>query len=181
MFTEAQKTAYQNMTAPTELRGKVLEMAKAAPAKPAQTKRPVRRWMTTAVAACFVLVVSVSALLPRSGDVTLSLDGMEVTETATAFSASTPMTARAIASMCLPVTVETDEDAKLSVSCGQLLAEDGTEVTAVHAGETTLYWAISPVDTNETYELRLHGDTVTCMTLAFDAEENCWTVFAAKE
>ena len=181
MFTEAQKTAYQNMTAPTELRSRVLEMAKAAPAKPSVSKRAVRHWMSAAVAACLVLVIGTSVLLNRDSDVTLLLDGMSVTETAAAFSASTPMTARAIASMCLPVTVETDEDAELSVSCGQLLAEDGAEVTAVHAGETTLYWAISPVDTNETYELRLHGDTVTCMTLAFDAEENCWTAFAAKE
>ncbi|MBR2482006.1 MAG: hypothetical protein IKB58_04035, partial [Oscillospiraceae bacterium] len=103
MFTEAQKTAYQNMTAPAELRGKVLEMAKAAPAKPAAPKRPVRRWMTTAMAACLVLVVGIASLLPRGGDVTLRMEGMEITETATAFSVNTPMTARAIASMCLPV------------------------------------------------------------------------------
>ena len=181
MFTEAQKTAYQNMTAPTELRGKVLEMAKVAPAKPVERKRPVRRWMSTAVAACLVLVVGVSALLPRGSDVTLQLDGMPVTETATAFSASTPMTARAIASMCLPVTVETEEDAEISVSHGQLFAEDGTEVSVVGAGATTLYWAISPVDTKEEYTLRVGGEKITCMKLAFDAEENCWTVFAAKE
>lgn len=181
MFTEAQKTAYQNMTAPTELRGKVLEMARTAPAKSVERKLPVRRWMSTAVAACLMLVVGVSALLPRSGDVTLRLDGMPVTETATPFSANTPMTARAIASMCLPVTVETEEDAEISVSYGQLLAEDGTEVSAVSAGATTLYWAISPVDTKEEYTLRVGGAKSTCMKLAFDAEENCWTVFAAKE
>lgn len=180
MFTEAQKTAYQNMTAPTELRGKVLEMARSAPAKPAERKQPIRRWMTTAVAACLVLVASVT-LLPRGGDVTLQLDGVTVTETATAFSANTPMTARAIASMCLPVLVKTEEDAEISVSCGQLLAEDGSEVTAVSAGATTLYWAISPVDTNEEYTLRVRGEKITLMTLAFDAEENCWTVSAAKE
>ena len=180
MFTEAQKTAYQNMTAPTQLRGKVLEMAKNAPAKPVERKRPVRRWMTTAVAACLVLVASVS-LLPRGGDVTLQLDGMTVTETATAFSANTPMTARAIASMCLPVTVETETDAVLSVSHGQLFVEDGTEVNSVSAGMTTLYWAISPVDTSEEYLLRVSGKKPTLMTLAFDAEENCWTVSAAKE
>ena len=133
-----------------------------------------------AVAACLLLVASVS-LLPRGGEVSLQLDGMPVTETATAFSASTPMAARAIASMCLPVTVETEEDATLTVSCGQIMTADGTEITAVAAGKTTLYWAISPVDTNEEYRLRICGDTVTCMTLAFDAEENCWTVSAAKE
>ena len=181
MFTEAQKTAYQNMTAPTELRSKVLEMAKSAPAKPVERKRPVRRWMSTVVAACLVLVVSATMLLDRGSDVALQLDGMPVTETAAAFSASTPMTARAIASMCLPVTVETEEDAEISVSHGQLLAEDGTEVSALSAGTTTLYWAISPVDTNEEYTLRVGGEKITCMTLAFDAEENCWTVFAAKE
>ena len=181
MFTEAQKTAYQNMTAPTELRGKVLEMARTAPAKPAVRKRPVRRWVSTAVAACLVLAVGVTKLLPRGSDVVLQLDGMPVTETAAAFSANTPMTARAIASMCLPVTVETEEDAEISVSYGQLFAENGTEVSAVGAGTTTFYWAISPVDTNEEYTLRVDGEKITCMTLAFDAEENCWTVFAAKE
>ena len=180
MFTEAQKTAYQNMTAPAELRGKVLDMARSAPAKPVRSKRPVRRWMSTAVAACLLLVASVS-LLPRGGEVSLQLDGMPVTETATAFSASTPMAARAMASMCLPVTVETEKDADVSVSCGQIMTVDGTEVTTVAAGETTLYWAISPVDTSEEYSLCIYGDTVTRMTLAFDAKENCWTVFAAKE
>lgn len=181
MFTEEQKTAYQNMTAPAELREKVLEMAKTAPAKPVERKRPARKWMSTAVAACLVVVVGATMLLPRGGNVTLRMDGVEVTETATAFSANMPMTARAIASMCLPVTVETEWDAEISVSCGQVLAEDGTEVSVVSAGETTLYWAISPVDANEEYTLRVCGEKSTCMTLAFDAEENCWTVFAAKE
>ncbi|MBR6678020.1 MAG: hypothetical protein IKL23_04760 [Oscillospiraceae bacterium] len=168
------------MTAPAELRGKVLEMARSAPAKSVERKRPIRRWMTTAVAACLILVASVS-LLPQGGNVTLRMDGVEVTEGATAFSANTPMTARAIASMCLPVTVETEEAAELTVSHGQLLAEDGTEVNAVSAGTTTLYWAISPVDTHEEYILRVSGRKITCMTLAFDAEENCWTVSATKE
>ena len=180
MFTEVQKTAYQNMTAPAELRGKVLEMARSAPAKPVERKQPIRRWMTTAVAACLILVASVS-LLPQGGNVTLRMDGVEVTERATAFSANTPMTARAIASMCLPVTVETETAAELQVSHGALMAEDGTEVNAVDAGATTLYWAIQNLSTDEEYLLTVQGDDTTLMTLAFDAEENCWTVSATKE
>lgn len=181
MFTEAQKTAYQSMTPPAELREKVLQMAKNAPARPVERKRPIRRWMTTAVAACLVLVVSLGMLTPRHSDVTLRLDGMEVTETAAPFAVNTPMMARALASMCLPVTVETETAAELQVSHGMLMAEDGTEVNAVDVGTTTLYWAIQNLSTEEEYLLTVQGDDTTLMTLAFDAGENCWTVSATKE
>ena len=180
MFSESQKTAYQSVTAPSELREKVLRMAREAPAKEVVGKRPARRWMASAVAACLVLVASVS-FLPRGGDVTLRVDGLSLTETATPISASAPMAARSLASMCLPVTVETEEEAKLLVSHGELLAEKGEAVSTAAPGETTVYWSIGGVDTNERYTLSVCGDKTTVLTLAFDAEEGCWTAFAVKE
>lgn len=178
MFTEAQKSAYRAVTAPPSLRERVLDMATEAPQP---KKRPARRWMGAAVAACLVLVMT-SALMPKHGTEIL-VGGNAVGNEPVAVERSGIALARAAETLVVPLTVKTHEDVALVPEHGVLRSGDTMIAARCEINSPAeLTWEIENPDTAERYELRMTcGDEVTVLTLAFDAAENCWTVFAAQE
>lgn len=178
MFSEAQKSAYRAVTAPESLRERVLDMATDMP----QKKKPAGRWLTTAVAACLVLVMS-SALLPKGGTEIL-VGGTAVGDAPVAVDGNSGVAlARAVETLRVPLTVKTKKEMTLTPEDGVLRsAEALIAVNAVIDSREELFWEIENPDTAETYVLHVDsGDGSSALTLAFDAAENCWTVFAAQE
>ena len=184
MFREAEKREYRQITAPAELRERVLNMAKEAPQQP--KKKPARRWMGTAVAACFALVMMVSTLLPSRG-IEFCMDGAVISESAVSFGENTSgiALARAANVLSVPLTVKTGAETTLTPSRGVLRNSHDADtvcIVGVIDGTTDLIWEIEAVDPAESYTLCAEsGEESSVLTLAFDADANCWTVCAAQE
>ena len=180
MFSETQKTAYHSVKAPDALRSRVLDMADETPRR---RKRPAYRRMTAAAAACLMLVMLMTALLPKSGAEILT-GGSTIGSEPVAVSENGGIAlARAAETLSLPLTVKPHGRASLTLSHGVL--RSGDTIIAARCeidSPAELIWEIEAPDTAETYELRIDcGEERSVLTLAFDAEENCWTVFAAEE
>ncbi len=179
MFSEAQKSAYRAVTAPESLRERVLDIAAD---RPRPKKKPAGRWLAAAIAACLMLVMS-SALLPKGGTEILT-GGAAIGGEPVALSESGGVAlARAAEPLQVPLAVNPRGEVTLTPEDGVLRSGD----TLIAAGTTIdapaeLIWEIERPDTAETYVLRVDGGAgSSALTLAFDAAENCWTVFAAQE
>lgn len=180
MFSEAQKSAYRAVSAPETLRSRVLDMAMDAPQP---KKRPVRRWMTAAVAACFVLVMLSSALLPKNGTEILVGGAALGSEPIAVEESDGVALARAVETLGVPLTVKPHGKAVIELSHGVL--NSGGTVIADRCeidSPAELIWEIESPDPAKTYVLRVDcGEDRSVLTLAFDAAENRWTVFSAQE
>lgn len=174
MFTEAEKREYQSIRAPESLRERVLAQSEAPRAEKPRAV-PRRRWLAPAMAACLMLALLVTALLPRA-DLTVS-----VGEALSGGESGIAMMSRAAAPLRLPVTVTTGGEATLSVSRGRLCDEAGESIDRVMGGQS-LFWEIDDPDEAERYTLtaRCGGESLT-LTLAFDAADGRWTAHAAEE
>lgn len=172
MFTEAEKATYRAVKAPEELRQRVLDMADTAPVT---RRRPMRRFVGGAMAACLMLALLIATLLPRA-DLSVS-----VGEATAGGESGIAVLSRAAAPLRLPVTVTTRGETALSVSRGRLCGETGESVDSV-TGPESLFWEIDDPDETERYTLTARcGEESLTLTLAFDTAAGRWTARAAEE
>lgn len=181
MFSENQIKAYKSISAPDELRQKILGMEKTEK----KSGFKMRNIGIYAAAACLVLVVSLSGLF-GGNDFTASLGGQEIGKDAVAVqpdSGIAMLDARAASELSLDIEVETDQAAEVTVSAGsvQISDYDTGEVkeNAEASGKNIVRWTIINADENETYEMRFdfNRGKSTEIILEYDREAMCWTAY----
>jgi len=184
MFDERTVHAYRSITAPPELKEKVLAQAKSEKTVPFNKKKTTRwvRQLSTA-AACLVLMVGVWAASRESGS------GAELSVNAVVMAAESENSlVRIAAEEPLSVKLEISCESELSCSEGELLVQGEDDLAPVNHGascrateKALVFWEIPAADPTETYELTLTGENTTLViTLMYDTAENCWTVSYAE-
>lgn len=185
MFDKRTVEAYRSMTAPPELKAKVLAQAKSEKTVPFKiqkaTSRMIRR--ISAAAACLVLALGVwAATRETGGRWQADISAVVISETAEQglirMAAEEPVT----------VKLEISRAAELACDEGELLVQEQENITPASRGQNCraaenalVLWQIPAADTTKTYTMILsdEADTVT-LTLSYKTAEDCWTVSFAE-
>ena len=185
MFDERALNAYRSVTAPPELRDKVLSQAKSKKTIPFNNKKKTTRMVRqiSAAAACLVLLAGVWTMGRGNGDTAeMNVNAVVVTETADQgairMATEEPVT----------VKLEISCEAELNCEAGELLVQGKDDITPVECGQTcraeknaVVLWQIPDADAAEAYELTLSGENNSVsVTLLYDTARNCWTVSYAE-
>ncbi len=186
MFDERTVKAYRSITAPPELKARVLARAESEKAVQLKNRKKMPRTLRqlSAAAACLVLIVGVWAASRESGR------GLGITADAVVLEASADQELlRAAAEEPVTVKVEISRKAELSCGEGELLVQEKGDAAPVNQGQscrvgknTTVLWQIPAADAEESYALTLScGSETRTLTLLYDTAENCWAVSFAEE
>ncbi|MBQ8830705.1 MAG: hypothetical protein IJ017_03815 [Oscillospiraceae bacterium] len=166
MFSNEQVNAYKNITAPEEMREKVLSSV--------GTKKKSRTaaYRYAGLAACLVVIIALSLVFSSMGGATtIYTDGQVITENGVpVYSAVSAMSARGV----FGIELEAELEGKTVIS-----SADGTVYVYDENGELTegetdaekvsIIWDIVPTDTEKTYVLTFENSRgVTEVTLLFD-------------
>ena len=165
MFSEEQVKSYKNITAPENLRQRVIDSA------PSNKKRfnPVMKGAS--LAACLALIIAVSLVLGSMGGLTVYTNGQVITEDGVpVYSAVSAMSARGMFGINLEA--ELSEKTFVSSKDGNvyIYGEDGTVSEGeTEGGKVTIVWDIVPTDTEKTYVLTFESSRgATEITLLFN-------------
>ncbi len=165
MFDKKDIEAYQSLRASSDLKARILADAETSGGKRArilENSRLIKQM--TAVAACFLLVITVFAASTAGGpDMVLLYEGESVTREGVAVAMAQPMTigdeiaGRSVSEICIPFSVTSEKRATISIESGRLYeaGEDGEllgEQTEI-IGETHLLWVLDAE--TEASELRV--------------------------
>lgn len=190
MFDQKQIDAYCSVTAPADLRRQVLNMAaEKAERKPFFQTAGFRS--LSAVAACLVLMLAVT--LPNSvpAGPEFSLDGSPVTAEAMPLPQSTQvaaLSARTAPLVTVPLKLDLSEETTLSVDRGALTVVNPKTEDVLFIGSTgtvskdcLLTWSISDETRTPCTLTAQTADEVCTIILAFNADENSWTIRCSVE
>lgn len=181
MFSENQIKEYKSISAPEELRQKVLSMKKAEKKQAFK----VRNIGIYAAAACLVLVISLSGVF-GGNDFSASFNGQKLDSGAVTVqtdSGIAMLDARSLDELSVDIEIETSKNAEIEVSDGSIQISD-TETGEVSdntsfKGKKIVRWTIANADESETYEMTVtfkNGKTET-ITLEYDRQAQCWTAY----
>ncbi len=191
MFDEKEIEAYRSISAPSDLRERVLSSYVA--------EKPVKRnfsgtiRMVSNLAACLILVIALSVFaVGNFGDVSVSVSGQEILpDSAVSIHAeeivaplSVQQTEKSVTpSVAFPILLNLSEKTEISVSDGELQTTndaDGsmTSCTALTAdGETLIYWSIDPGAQEKAFVLTLRSALKSeTIILSYDEIGNVWTI-----
>lgn len=185
MFSENQIKAYKSISAPEELKQKVLAMEES-------RKKPsfkVRNLGVYAVAACLVIVMSLPGIFGGS-DLSAKIYGAEIGSEPIAFSTANEgvaiLDARTMPGVSVDIELETEKDVEVTVSEGTVLlfdAETGqAQSDTVLRGKALTRWSIDAPEEEKTYEmaLKFQGGSSSVIMLEFDRTVQSWTVYYKK-
>ena len=173
MFNEKQTNAYKNITAPMELRERVLNAEKQPTVSGKTSSLKVIRNITT-LAACVCLIVAVGFGLNSNKSFTVSMNGTGLTQEATPLN-----TARASYSVAaanekeileIPLEITLEGESDITANGGTILnsSEDN--------GKMSVVWQIN-ADREETYTLEIKSEKDSCtVMLIFNNAENLWKI-----
>ena len=181
MFSENQIKEYKSISAPEELRQKVLSMKKAEKKQAFK----VRNIGIYAAAACLVLVLSLSGIF-GNGDISASLNGKPLGDEAVSVQSDSSIAmldARSLDELSVDIEIETGKNAEIEVSDGSIQISD-TETGEVSEntsfkGKKIVRWSIPNADESRAYEMTVtfkNGKTET-ITLEYDRDAMCWTAY----
>ncbi len=186
MFNQKEIEAYRSVSAPVDLRDKILSSG----ADMAPKKRTPREYMRRAssIAACFVLVAVLTVFAAGSfGNVSVSLSGSELYEDKSMTyvsngGAQSISVHRERTETTIPLAF--DGHAELSVSNGvmKIVSEETQEVLYTGTdysidGKTLVHWVVYADDTAQTFEMTVRGTFKTeKIILTYHVSENEWTV-----
>ena len=181
MFDERAVSAYRSITAPSDLKEKVLAQQKSAKAVKEQQKRKKLRLtrQLSAAAACLVLMVGAWSMTRERG-------GLESGIHATVLADEAQGMVRMAGAD--PVTVELNMDfpegALFTCRDGELLVQGEDDITPVSRGnawrtegKALVLWQVPAFDTAQTFELTVDAETESVtVVLSYDTEKDCWAV-----
>ena len=186
MFDERAVSAYRSITAPSDLKEKVLAQQKSAKAVKEQQKRKKLRLtrQLSAVAACLVLMIGSWSMTREQG-------GLESGIHATVLADEAQGMVRMAGAD--PVTVELNMDlpegAFFTCRDGELLVQGEGDITPVsrgnawrtEEGEALVLWQGPAFDTAQIFELTVDAETESVtVVLSYDTEKSCWAVSFAE-
>ncbi|MBR4869259.1 MAG: hypothetical protein IKU12_00590, partial [Oscillospiraceae bacterium] len=186
MFDERAVSAYRSITAPSELKEKVMAAQKSAKTAEEQKKRKTLRLtrQLSAAAACLVLMVGVWSMTREQGSLESGIRA-EVVDY------ETPGMVRMaeIGPVTVKLNVEFPEGAQLSCREGELLVQGEEDLTLISRGsawrvdgDALVLWQVPAFDTAQTFELTVDAETGSVtVVLSYDTAENCWAVSFAEE
>ncbi len=168
MFSEKQINAYKNISAPNELRSKV--MSASAGKKRFSIMHTVSA--VAAVAACFALIAAV-VLTMQSPTPEIVCNGQVLEESVLFYDISPASDMRASPVFSVPFEFILGSDTNISVSYGRMILSDGTSVDGAElCGDVSLWWEIPRSEDIPTCEMELTVDNcITVITLTFDNAE----------
>lgn len=189
-MTKKTVDAYKQITAPDELKEKV--MASCLVDKASEKRNffgTVRMYAT--LAACFVLVIVFSVFaVGNFGDLSISVYGKTLTSESVVLSDSeiAPLAysvePRAIGRTSVPVEIEVSSETEISVSGGQMKVCDakteeelysGTEFTA--KGNVLIHWIVDADEAAKHFEMTVNGRKKGYVILLdFDENAKQWTI-----
>ena len=185
MFNQKEIQAYRAISAPSDLRDKVLSSCAEQPLRK-KDSRFYMKWVSS-IAACFALVAVLSVFAAGEyGHVSVSLSGGElVKERAVVYvpeDGVQPLSMqRELAETVIPISL--DGHAEISVSDGimNVIRSDTNEILYTGTeysmdGKTLVHWTVCADDTARVYEMTVRGifDTEKII-LAYDESDNVWT------
>ena len=185
MFDERAVSAYRSITAPSDLKEKVLAQQKSAKAVKEQQKRKKLRLtrQLSAAAACLVLMVGAWSMTREQG-------GLESGIHATVLADEAQGMVRMAGAD--PVTVELNMDfpegALFTCRDGELLVQGEDDITPVSRGnawriegKALVLWQVPAFETAQIFELTVNAETESVtVVLSYDTEKSCWAVSFAE-
>lgn len=168
MFNKAEAAAYQSITAPAELRDKVLEAAqKAEKFRLVSRQKHIRA--ISSVAACLLLAVAIF-VYPFVAQNKITVNGDKLTSSGIVLNLNQPVAAstRSADSVTVEINVSAKNIDDVAVSHG-----------SVESGEnTTLVWVLELTDTDAEPTLTFSkNNRIHTVTLKFDTADELWKVF----
>ena len=191
MFDPKEVEAYRNITAPADLRERVLSSYADIPSAGWNPYSMLR--MASGVAACLVLVIVLSVFtIGRIGDASVSVSGESLLPecSASVFPeyGVAPLSVQPIAksvtpSVSLPITLALPEKTVISVSDGTLsLTGDDQETVSLGSsftadGQITFNWCLSHDGTKNAFVMTLRGTLKSeTLILSYDDWSGEWTL-----
>lgn len=167
MFSEEQIKQYRNITAPQEMRDRVLNST-----KKQRKAKPAKIYEFAGFAACLAVIVAVSLVLGSFGGTTVAINGQVLTDKP----AVLPVTAAAAsARVASGITLNADlgSSSTITVSEGQVYVFDSKTGLQLDRHtfnkEVTIIWDILPTDTETSYTLTIENSRgVTEVSLLFN-------------
>lgn len=181
MFNEKQTNAYKNITAPMELRERVLHAEKQPTVSGKTSSLKVIRNLTT-LAACVCLIVAVSLSFNTNKSLTVSMNGTSLSQEAKPLSVTRASYSVAAAdekeTLEIPLELTLTGSTEISVSDGVILNSSYEEYSEQSFNEenTDIIWKIN-ADREKTYTLEIESEKDSCtVMLIFNNAENSWTI-----
>ena len=190
MFDEKEMRAYRNISAPADLKERVLSSC--ANVHPARPNFSAMIRTVSGAAACLVLVIVLSVFaVGRFDDTSVSVSGEGLLpecsvlvhpEHGVAPLSAHPIGKSIAAPVSIPVELTLSEETTITVSAGELCMKDadgeahsfGTAVTA--CGTVEIDWYVIPNDTKNAFVMTLRGALKSeTLTLVYDEDGDIWT------
>ena len=181
MFDEKQTNAYKNITAPLELRERVLNAEKQ-PTVSGKTSslKPLRN--IAALAACVCLIVAAGIIFNTNNSVSVSMNGtsLSVNEVALNTARAAYSTAAANEKETLEIPLELTLTGKTSITAndGVILNSSYEECCEQTFNEETksIIWMLN-ADREKEYTLEIASENDSCtVMLIFNNAENLWKI-----
>lgn len=163
MFSEDQIKQYKRITAPSEMRERVLTSVTVQ-----NKKRRTHVYRYAGIAACLVLIIAISLVFNSMGSVNVYSDGQVITENGVpVYSAVSAMSARGL----FGISLEAELDGKTVISAteGDVYVNGQLSSGEIDAEKVSIVWDIVPTDTERTYVLTFKNSRGTTeVTLLFN-------------
>ena len=142
MFSKEQISAYQNVSAPSELRNKVLDACLIEKQK--RSHGPLGS--LAVLAACLILCIGLS-LHHEAAEPEIFCNGQELSDSVLFYDISPASDMRTSPVFSIPFEFSLEQETEISVSRGSLVLSDGSYVQRVTMeGDQTLWWEIPRED-----------------------------------
>ena len=162
MFREEQVEAYKSITAPDEMRKRVMD-ACAAPKK--KSGKSIYKY--SSIAACLAIIIAVYLVFGGMGSVSVSFNGTAVTESGVPVVTAASAMSRSATGIALEA--ELDGKTVISASEGNVYVNGQLLEGEIDAEKVTVIWDIVPTDTEKTYILTFENSRgATEITLLFN-------------
>lgn len=190
MFDEKQIEAYRNISAPADLRERVLSSCAEYPT--ARKNLPAMLRTISSAAACLVLVIVLSVFtVGHFGDASVSVSGNDVLPEHSApiypehgvAPLSVQPTGKSIPAVSFPIALSLSEKTKITVSAGEMKMMDDTDELVSFGsaltsdGEILIHWFVNPIDTENAFVMTLRGALKSeTLILAYNESDDVWTI-----
>lgn len=176
MFPKKELDAYQSIKAPDTLYRKIQE---ASEGQKRTSRLPAIRLIGT-MAACLVLIVAVIGFFPRKGSPEIILNGQRLESSAFFYDISPASEIRSSPVFSVPLEIDLQGEATLTVSYGQMIAEDHEASSVLTAdGPISLWWEFPRGEELPLCEMEIQTEeSITLITLTYDHAEK--TITATK-
>lgn len=167
MFSKSQIDAYQKVVAPDELYEKIQNAN--------YNKRLVSfnsAMKFAAVAACFAVVMTIG-LLSRVQSPNVIINGLEIESSVEFYDVSPAMEMRSSPIYSIPVEIEVDKSATISVSEGVMTVDEKAPGSELDISESaTVWWNIERAEEMPECQMKIDDErNTTIITLEFDEAE----------